>query len=148
MEEYDVDFPAETLLAWIREEHKTQGSLQLWPSREFIAVPRKRIDRGRFGEEDDVGETAAVGNLDVQPLGRRASWTLHFRIEDELAAHLPEDEDAPEEPEPIDFEAFWSDFVAPARGSAYVWITAETLEAKAAFDCFLRSLETRHATKS
>jgi hypothetical protein len=144
MTDYEVEFPAETLLAWIREEHRTRGSLDLWPAREFAAVPRQRTDRGSFGDEDDLPETVSAGNLDVAPMGERDGWTLHFRIEDALAPHLPEDEAAPEGPEPIDFEAFWSDFVVPARGSMYVWVTADSADAKRAFDHFVRALEARH----
>lgn len=147
MEDYDVNFPAETLLAWIREEHKTAGELQLWPSREYGAVARSRTDKGSFTEDEDLGETVAIGLLDVQPLGRRAGWTLHFRIEDELAAHLPEDADAPVEPEAIDFEAFWSEFVVPGRGIYHAWITAESDDGKTAFDRFVHALEARHARK-
>lgn len=147
MEDHDISFPAETLLAWIREEHRTRGALQLWPSREYVAIPRSRTDKGSFTEDEDLAETVAVGLLDVQPLGRRAGWTLHVRIEDELAAHLPEDEDAPVEPEAVDFEAFWSEFVVPGRGVMHAWITVESDDGKAAFDRFLRSLEARHARR-
>lgn len=147
MEDFEIDFPAETLLTWIREEHRAGGTLEVWPSREYVEVPRKRTDKGSFTADEDLTETVAVGTIDVRPLGRKAGWTLHVRVEDELAPHLPEDEDVQAEPEPIEFEAFWSDFVAPGRGPAYAWISAESGAAKTAFDRFLRSLEQRHQPK-
>jgi hypothetical protein len=147
MENYEIDFPAETLLGWIMEEHQAGRELDLWPTREFVEVPRKRTDKGSFTADEGLAETVSVGNLDVRTPGRKAGWTLHLRVEDELAAHLPEDEDVKTEPEPIEIETFWSDFVSPGRGAAYAWITAESGSAKTAFDRFLQSLEERHRTK-
>lgn len=147
MEDHDIDVPPETLLLWIREENKARSSLQLWPAREFLLVPRSPADKGSFGEDDDLGEIVAVGTLDVRPVGGRAPWVLHFRIEDELAAHAPEEGDVPAGPEAIDFESFWSDFVVPARGTVHAWATVDGADAKRAFTRFLRSLEGRHATR-
>jgi hypothetical protein len=147
MDEYEINFPAETLLGWIMEEHQAGGKLELWPAREYVEVPRKRTDKGSFTADEDLAETVTVGTLDVRQQGRKTGWILHFRVEDELAPHLPEDEDVQIEPEPIEIETFWSDFVSPGRGAAYAWITAESSTDKAAFERFVHTLEKRHQTK-
>ena len=95
MEDYDIDLPAETLLAWIHGEHKAGGPLQMSSSREYVSVPRRRADRSSFDEQDDLAESVSAGNLDVQPLAAGAVCTLRFGIEDEPAAHTPEDSSAP-----------------------------------------------------
>ena len=148
MEDHEIDFPAETLLGWIMEEHQAGRDLELWPTREYVEVPRKRTDKGSFTANEGLAETVTVGNLDVRLPGRKAGWVLHIRVEDELAPHLPEDENVHVEPEPIELQTFWTDFASSGRGAAYAWITAESGTAKAAFDRFLRSLEERHQTKA
>jgi hypothetical protein len=64
-------------------------------------------------------------------------------IDDELPDTLQdqhEDESAPEDPEEIGLDAFFTDFVAPDRGTVQVLVAASSPEAKRAFDRVLSEI--------
>lgn len=141
MEDYDFDLPASVVVGWIIQGTAEGGSgLEINAAREYV-LDESFIPEKDGYEETDVSEVAAVGSLEVKPEHRPDSWILRVRVVDELGDRLPLEEDAPDAPEEISLDQFWSEFIAPERGTASIWVSAASPEEKETFDQFLVTLE-------
>lgn len=141
MEDYDFDLPASVVVSWIIQGTDEGGSgLEINAAREYV-LDESFIPEKDGYEETDVSEVTAVGSLEVKPEHHPDSWILRVRVVDELGDRLPLEEDAPEGPEEISLNQFWSEFIAPDRGTASIWVSASSLVEKEAFDRFLALLE-------
>ncbi|MDH3473075.1 MAG: hypothetical protein OEM59_05240 [Rhodospirillales bacterium] len=141
MEDYELDLPAEAVVAWTLQAVKQGGSGLLanaW--REYVADESFPREKGGY-EASDVERVIPVGSLEVVPEHRPDSWVLRVRVKDELGDRLPADEDAPEGPEEIGLDQFWDEFMAPGRGMASIQVSAAGPADKEAFDRFLAELE-------
>lgn len=148
MEDYDFDLPASVVVSWLVQTVKEGGSgLEINATREYVPDEGFIPEKGGF-EETDVSEIAAVGSLEVKPEHRPDSWILRVRVVDELGDRLPLEEDAPDAPEEISLDQFWSEFIAPERGTASIWVSAAGPEEKETFDQFLTALEHKAVANS
>jgi hypothetical protein len=147
MEEYDLEYPADVVVTWIMravKEGATNLDIAAW--REFTVDDSFKPEAGGY-EETDVSEVTAVGTLEVKPQHPPDSWLLRVRVEDELGDRVPEDESVPEEPEDMDLDAFWHEFIEPKLAMTSVVVEAAGPAEKDAFDQFIRGLE-RKASRS
>lgn len=141
MEEYDLDFPTDVVVGWIVQAADKGGSgMQINAWREYVRDESFVAEEGGY-EETDVSEVTAVGSLEVKPEHQSDSWILQVSVVDELGDRLPVDEDAPEGPEEISLDQFWSEFIAPDRGTASIQVLATDPAEKKIFDRFLTALE-------
>lgn len=141
MEAYDFDLPASVVVSWLVQATDATGSgLEINAAREYI-LDESFIPEKDGYEETDVSEVTAVGSLEVKPEHRPDSWILRVRVVDELGDRLPLEEDAPDGQEEITLEQFWTEFIAPERGTALIWVSATGPEEKEKFDQFLALLE-------
>ena len=141
MEDYDLDLPADIVVDWVARSLKEgKSGVQTSAWREYVQDESFNAEQGGY-EDADVSEVRAIGSLEVKPELRPDSWILRVRVVDELGDRLPVDEDAQAEPEEIGLEQFYSEFIAPDRGTASIWVSASDLAEKKAFDRFLRALE-------
>lgn len=148
MNEYDLNIPADVVVGWIVEAADEGGTgLEINASREYVVDESFTPEKGGY-EETDVSEITAIGSLEVMPEHRPDSWVLQVRVVDELGDRLPVDEDAPEGPEEIGLSQFWSEFIAPGRGTASIQVSAPDLLEKEKFDQFLTALEHKAVASS
>lgn len=141
MEDYDLDLPADVVVGWIvLAADKGGAGMQINAWREYVQDESFIAEKGGY-EETGVSEVTAVGSLEVMPEHLSDSWILRVRVVDELGDRLPVDEDAPEGPEEISLDQFWSEFIAPERGTASIQVSATDLAEKKIFDRFLTALE-------
>lgn len=142
MEDRELDVTAPQVVRWLRRE--LQGApipeFEVLATREYLALPLDRPEAHGVEADLDIEEFAAVGTLEVRPLPHSRGWVLRVRIEDEIGAHLPDDESAPDEPEEIDLDAFEADFVTPGTGDAFVSVEVENDAAAAQFEEVLADL--------
>lgn len=141
MEDYDLEIPADVVVGWIvqaSDEGKSGMDIRAW--REYALDENFKPEEGGY-EETDVSEVAAIGSLEVKPEHGPDSWVLQVRVVDELGDRLPVDEDVPEGQEEISLGQFWSEFMAPGRGTASIQVSASSLEDKGTFDRLLSALE-------
>jgi hypothetical protein len=112
----DVDLTPRQLIAWLRTDGAGGASRKLdWrASREFLAEPATGAG---IDAEDGLEALFTVGTIEVVPRGGGPRWALTLRIEDEVGSHLPDDGSVPEDPEPLDLDAFERAFV-PLDGGA------------------------------
>ena len=146
MEEYDLDYPADMVVAWIMQAVKDGAAdLDINAWREFVADAGFTPETGGY-EDTGVGEVTAVGTLEVKPHHQPDSWVLTVRVEDELGARVPDDETVADAPEDMDLDDFWAEFIEPTRTMASVVVAAAGPDDKEAFDKFIRGLERQAAT--
>jgi hypothetical protein len=141
MEDYEIDLPADVVVAWTVQAVKQGGSGLLanaW--REYVVDESFPREKGGY-EGADVERAIAVGSLEVVPEHHPDSWVLRVRVKDELGDRIPADEDVPEGPEAIGLDQFWDEFMAPGRGMASILVSASGPADKEAFDRFLAELE-------
>ncbi|MDH3472767.1 MAG: hypothetical protein OEM59_03660 [Rhodospirillales bacterium] len=141
MEDYESDLPPQVVVAWsLRAVREGESGLLAGAWHEDVAEDGFRPEKGGY-EETEVREVTAVGSLEAVPEHRPDRRTLGVRVEDELGARIPGDEDAPEGPEEIALGEFWEEFVAPGRGAASIWVSAADAAGKQAFDRFVAGPE-------
>lgn len=143
MEHVEIDLEPEHLIAWLmdRAQAETPG-VEIRASRDFLAGEDRGV-KGADQDESEAHEVAAVGLLEVSPVGEAEPWQLYVRIEDEMADRLPPDEAAPAGPEEIDLSAFWDEFLNPLRGTVALWASVPNAAAERRLSGFLASLERR-----
>jgi len=144
MPSYSVEVPPELIVHWLI------GALSAGPlknamraTREYVAREDFDLDRAGLSGSDDIDAVVAVGTLEVEAAPPAGGWTLKVRIEDSLGDRLPEDEPAQDEPEDIDLEEFWVEFIAPGRGIALAELEADSSAARARFERFVAGLKPR-----
>lgn len=123
-------------MRWLIEEQRQDTlNLNVFASRSYIVEAVALDESQRFGEEEseDLNDILSIGVLEVTPAAKKNGWLLRIRVEDRISPRLPEDEDASEDEEELDLEAFEKEFVTPERGAVNVVLQADDRQAKARF---------------
>ncbi len=146
MDIHPVDIPAEQIVRWLIDDYpSSRHELRISATRSYIVsrITEAQERRRRLGDEEmeDLSEITAVGVLEVAPLHAHDGWILRVEVEDELSDRLPEDEDAPDEPEEIDLAAFARLFTERDTGLAFVSVEAENAQAWARCAVLLKDIE-------
>jgi hypothetical protein len=146
MAEYELDIAADQIMHWLRDEAASKlPRVEVTATREYTADAIESFEAAGVSTDTDVASLVTVGTLEVRPTRGKDGWVLQMRVEDVVGPHVPDDESVSESPEDIDFEAFYTDFVAPDRGMVSVTISAETPQAKRRFDrIFADLIRDRH----
>jgi hypothetical protein len=147
MTEYGLDVDAGQIVRWLKDDQAAgrRRKLEVRATREYADEAVTDPDEAGIGEDQDIATLTTVGTLEVRPLGVEHVWALRVRVDDVIGSHLPEDESVPEDAEEIPLDTFYTDFIAPDRGTIYVSVTTETAQAKTAFDRILSEIITdRH----
>jgi len=147
MPEYGIDVDAGQIVHWLMDDLAAgkQSRLDIRATREYAAEPVADPEQAGLGEDEEAAVLTTVGRLEVRPAGGEPAWVMRLRVDDVLGPHLPDDESVPEDPEEIDIEAFFENFVVPDRGTFYASVEVETPEAKQALDRLLAEMITdRH----
>ncbi len=142
MSEHEIDVAPGQIVHWLKDDMAAgrRRKLELRATREYLAEPGAPAD-----EDSEVSALSTVGLLEVRPVGVAHPWVLRVRVEDVVGPHLPEDASAPDEPEEIDLDTFFTDFVAPDRGTVFVTLEADDAQAKRGFDrLFAEIVADRH----
>lgn len=149
METYALDIAAVQVVRWLIEERlKTRHNLAVRATRWYTPEPVAGVAGADADELEsgDLSEITAIGLLEVTPAPEANGWVLRVRVEDPLGSRLPDDEPASEGEEEIDLDAFFTDFIAPERGAAFVSLEAESSIVRARFEKLLDEIRTdRHA---
>lgn len=147
MTEYDIDVAPAQIVHWLKDDIAAcrRRKLDIQATREYVAAPVTEAMTDEVEADEAIGVLTTVGVLEVRPVEVAHPWVLRLTVEDVVGPHLPDDESVPEDPEPIDLDAFVEDFIDPDRGVAYATLEAETPQAKRAFDRLLAEMITeRH----
>ncbi|HSM42081.1 MAG TPA: hypothetical protein VK862_15110 [Afifellaceae bacterium] len=143
--EQEIDIPADQIVHWLRAVLKSaKPRVRCTATREYVAdadpdlVPE--FESAGLGPEDDASSLITVGVLVITPADSLDGWHLTVAVEDVVGPHVPEDESAPDEPEEIDLDGYWDQFVKPGRGTETVTLTAESDEAMRHFETVFADL--------
>lgn len=134
MQSYPIDVEPEQLVRWFIAEREGGGS-------RFEAVAgcvreTRELPVGkefRLGDEarEDLSETVTVATLKITPFQRSDGWSLSVVVEDDLGPPVSdEDRETEDGGEEIDLDTFYSEFIAPGRGSANVVADVQSPAAK------------------
>lgn len=149
MTEFGLDLDPRQIVHWLKDDLAAgrRRKLDLRAMREYATEPVAHPEEAGIGEDEEVASLVTVGTLEVRPVDVAHRWVLRVRVEDVVGGHLPDDESVPEDAEEIGLDAFFTDFIAPDRGTVAVTLEAETAEARHAFDRILAELVTdRHGS--
>jgi hypothetical protein len=145
MEHYALDLAPELLVRWLRHDLRSGHARVLVRAWREYQTDDSDLTQAPLGDEaDDVHAVSAIGTLELEPEGRADGWVLTVRVEDTAGPRLPEDEDAPAEPEALDLEAFVEAFPQLESGGAFMWVSVESPAAKRSFEGFLERMVKRH----
>jgi hypothetical protein len=147
MTEFALDLDPVQVLRWLRADLAAgrHRKLDVRATRAYRAEPVERGAEAGLDDDTEAAVLTTIGRLEVRPANVRHVWVLVLRVADAVGPHLPEDESVPEDAEEIDLDAFAEAFVLPDRGAAEVWASADTPEARRAFDRVLAEILTdRH----
>jgi len=147
MTEYDIDLDPAQIVHWLRDDlaARRRRKLDIRATREYVATPVTDRMTAEVADDDDVSVLTTVGVLEVRPVEAEHAWVLRLTVEDLVGPHLPDDESVPEDPEPIDLDTFFEEFIAPDNGVAYASLEATTPQAKRSFDrLFSEMITERH----
>ena len=141
--ERDIDLTPAHLLLWLKAELASPAPrLKASATREFLTEPERPVG---VDAEDGLEVMATVGVLEVEPAGGGAHWRLRMRIEDPLAAHLPEDGSVPDDPEAIDLAEFERCFLSAGEPAATFTLESACQADQRSFDrVFASILSDRH----
>lgn len=141
MADYALNLTAADVMGWLRTRLRSQRpGLVVRAARDYAAPASARLQEAGIGDDDDLAEAVEVGTLDVEPLGGGDGWALHVQVENPFGPRAPADEPTPDYAEDIDLDTFEAEFVRPQEGEVYVWVSAESPEAKARFDEILPAI--------
>lgn len=146
METYPLDIAANQVVRWLIEEQRANGrGFSLRATRIYAPSSLTRTEGAGVedSKNDELTEITAVGLLEVSPPLGNDGWVLRVRVEDRLGPRLPDDEPAPEDEEEIGLGAFFADFIAPDRGTAFVNLEAESPIVRARFEKLLDEIRTK-----
>lgn len=148
METYPVDLEAEQIVLWLMDEaHLRAFDLLVRTTRSYRRTALGAAEDGRLGdtEREDLGESSAVGLVEVRPRHRPSLWALRIRVADDIGPGLPDDEPVPEGEEEVDLATFYEEFIKADRGLAEVNAEAESPGAKGSLTRVLDAMrEDRH----
>ena len=141
-----IDLAPARLIDWLRADLASGAArVRMQATREFLAEDAPAAAEG-LDAEDGIAVGTTVGLLEVAPAAGPARWVLRLRIEDGLAAHLPEDGSVPDGPEEIGLEVFAACFLGAAGPDVTMTLDAPTVADGLGFDLVLaRILGNRHA---
>lgn len=148
MPSYNVEVPPELIVRWLMDALAV-GPLKngIRATREYVVKDDFNLDSAGLSGSDDIDVVVAVGTLEVEAAPPAGGWTLKICVEDALGDRLPEDEPVPEEPEDIDLEAFWVEFIDPDRGVALAELDAGSPAARNRFERFVERLKRNAAAR-
>ena len=110
--------------------------------RSYVAgvIPRRLENALGDVDSEDITEVIAIGELEVKPKPPLHGWVLRVRIEDAPGPRLSADAASVESDEEIELEAFYEDFIAPDRGTAFVDVETDSPEAWRRFQTLLNHI--------
>lgn len=140
----EVDVDPEQVVRWLLVERQKGGtSLETRAWRVNENHPIARPLEQRLGDEDleDISDEATVARLEISP-AHAEGWRIVISAEAEIQPIAPEEDSAEDEEEPIDLDAFYTDFVRSPRTTTTISAEAESPEAQAHLERFIHGIET------
>jgi hypothetical protein len=150
METYPIDADPEQVVRWLKAECEAAPSafrIDARRTREVRAIPVRREDHLGDEEREDLSEIASVATLEIAPVHAADGWLLRIVVEDEVGPRISDRDIAGEGEQRIDLGTFYTEFIRPSRGNAYVVVEVEGPPSRARIAHLLKAIETnRHST--
>ena len=146
MLEYGLEIPADQIFHWLKDELASgRQRFVCRGTRDYVADVLGKVENTDIDEDYGIQMITTTGTLEISPAGAANGWLLKVYVEDVVGPHIPEDSSVPAEPEEIQLDDFYAQFIAPDTGTVFVTVSAESKSAKAQFDAVLTEIiEDRH----
>lgn len=146
MLEYGIEIPADQIFHWLKDELASgRQRFVCRATREYVADVLGKVENTDIDEDYGIQLITTTGTLEISPEGAANGWLLKVYVEDVVGPHIPEDGSVPAEPEEIQLDDFYAQFIAPDNGTVFVTVNAESKSAKARLDAVLAEImEDRH----
>ena len=146
MLEYGLEIPADQIVHWLKDELASgRQRFTCQATRDYVSDVLGKVEHPEIDEDSGIQSITTTATLEVSPAVATEGWVLKVCVEAVVGPHMPEDGSVADEPEEIQLDDFYAQFIAPDTGTVFVTVSAANQSAKAQFDAVLAEImQDRH----